>query len=114
MNVHGLVVFEVDEMAKKSKVEELIDLRKDSEATTPDIEASAVVSGDELMMASTLPQDVGDDRVAAMLSLERTASELARGDLPEGCVKGENGYVILMARRRCSLDSSGEEILIRR
>jgi predicted regulator of Ras-like GTPase activity (Roadblock/LC7/MglB family) len=89
-------------MAKKSKVEELTDLLKDLEATTPDIEASAVVSVDGLMIASALPRDVEEDRVAAMsaamLSLgERTATELARGELSEVYVKGENGYVLLMA-----------------
>ncbi|MBU7019260.1 MAG: roadblock/LC7 domain-containing protein [Theionarchaea archaeon] len=89
-------------MAKKSKVLELTDLLKDLEGTTPDIEASAVVSVDGLMIASALPQDVEEDRVAAMsaamLSLgERTASELARGGLSEVYVKGENGYVVLMA-----------------
>jgi hypothetical protein len=45
-------------MAKKPKIEELTDLLKDLEATTPDIEASAVVSVDGLMIASALPQDV--------------------------------------------------------
>ena len=89
-------------MAKKSKVQELTDLLKDLEGTTPDIEASAVVSVDGLMIASALPQDVEEDRVAAMsaamLSLgERTATELARGNLSEVYVKGENGYVVLMA-----------------
>jgi predicted regulator of Ras-like GTPase activity (Roadblock/LC7/MglB family) len=89
-------------MAKKLKVEELTGLLKDLEATTPDIEASAVVSVDGLMIASALPQDVEEDRVAAMsaamLSLgERTALELARGGLSEVYVKGENGYVVLMA-----------------
>jgi predicted regulator of Ras-like GTPase activity (Roadblock/LC7/MglB family) len=93
---------EVDTMAKKSKVQELTDLLKDLEGTTPDIEASAVVSVDGLMIASALPQDVEEDRVAAMsaamLSLgERTATELARGNLSEVYVKGENGYVVLMA-----------------
>ncbi|KYK34933.1 MAG: hypothetical protein AYK19_11450 [Theionarchaea archaeon DG-70-1] len=86
----------------KSKTEQLTALLKDLEATTPDIEASAVVSVDGLMIASALPQDVEEDRVAAMsaamLSLgERTASELARGGLSEVYVKGENGYVVLMA-----------------
>ena len=94
--------FEVDTMAKKSKVQELTDLLKDLEGTTPDIEASAVVSVDGLMIASALPQDVEEDRVAAMsaamLSLgERTATELARGELSEVYVKGESGYVLLMA-----------------
>ena len=89
-------------MAKRTKTEELSALLKDLEATTPDIEASAVVSVDGLMIASALPRDVEEDRVAAMsaamLSLgERTANELARGDLSEVYVKGENGYVVLMA-----------------
>jgi len=89
-------------MAKKSRTDELNRLLKDLEATTPDIEASAVVSVDGLMIASALPQDVEEDRVAAMsaamLSLgERTAIELARGELSEVYVKGENGYVVLMA-----------------
>jgi hypothetical protein len=89
-------------MAKKSRIEELSSLLKDLEATTPDIEASAIVSVDGLMIASALPRDVEEDRVAAMsaamLSLgERTATELTRGNLSEVYVKGENGYVVLMA-----------------
>lgn len=83
-------------------MEELTDILKDLEATTPDIEASAVVSVDGLMIASALPRDVEEDRVAAMsaamLSLgERTATELTRGNLSEVYVKGEHGYVVLMA-----------------
>jgi len=91
-----------DSMVKKSRMEELTDILKDLEATTPDIEASAVVSVDGLMIASALPRDVEEDRVAAMsaamLSLgERTATELTRGNLSEVYVKGEHGYVVLMA-----------------
>ena len=89
-------------MVKRTKIEELTNLLKNLEAATPDVEASAVVSVDGLMIASALPQDVEEDRVAAMsaamLSLgERTARELARGGLSEVYVKGENGYVVLMA-----------------
>ena len=89
-------------MTRKSKVQELTDLLKNLEAAAPDIEASAVVSVDGLMIASALPQDVEEDRIAAMsaamLSLgERTAKELARGGLSEVYVKGESGYVVLMA-----------------
>ena len=88
----------------QSKRDTLTHLLKELEATTPDIEASAIVSGDGLMIASALPRDVEEDRVAAMsadmLSLgERTAHELARGGLSEVYVKGETGYVILMAAR---------------
>lgn len=93
----------------KTKTEALTSLLKGLEATTPDIEASAVVSVDGLMIASALPRDVEEDRVAAMsaamLSLgERTAKELARGDLSEVYVKGENGYIVLM--------SSGENAVL--
>jgi predicted regulator of Ras-like GTPase activity (Roadblock/LC7/MglB family) len=89
-------------MAKKPKVEELTDLLEDLEAMTPDIEASAVVSVDGLMIASALPQDVEGDRVAAMSAAmlsrgERTANELARGQLSEVYIKGEQGYIVLMA-----------------
>lgn len=86
----------------QTKREKLTQTLKDLEATTPDIEASAVVSVDGLMIASALPRDVEEDRVAAMsaamLSLgERTATELIQGGLSEVYVKGENGYVILMS-----------------
>lgn len=89
-------------MAKKSKVEELTDILKNLHSITPDIEAAAVVSVDGLMIASALPKDIEEDRVAAMsaamLSLgERTADELARGELSEVYVKGVDGYIVLMA-----------------
>jgi hypothetical protein len=53
-------------------------------------------------MASALPADVEEDRVAAMsaamLSLgERIATELGRGILDQVYIKGEKGYVVLMA-----------------
>jgi predicted regulator of Ras-like GTPase activity (Roadblock/LC7/MglB family) len=70
--------------------------------SSPDIEASAVVSVDGLTIASALPQNVEEDRVAAMsaamLSLgERIASELGRGALEQVYIKGSEGYVILMS-----------------
>jgi predicted regulator of Ras-like GTPase activity (Roadblock/LC7/MglB family) len=70
------------------------------QVASPDIEASAVVSVDGLIIASALPDDVEEDRVsamsAAMLSLgERISTELGRGTLEEVYVKGQQGYVIL-------------------
>jgi len=72
------------------------------QASTPDVEASAIVSVDGLIMASALPTTVEEDRVsamsAAMLSLgERIASELGRGLLEQVYIRGDNGYVILTA-----------------
>jgi predicted regulator of Ras-like GTPase activity (Roadblock/LC7/MglB family) len=80
---------------------------KDLQAGTADIEASAVVSVDGLIMASSLPADVEEDRVsamsAAMLSLgERIASELGRGILDQVYIRGDNGYVVPGRQRlRC-------------
>ncbi|MCS6963575.1 roadblock/LC7 domain-containing protein [Thermoflexus sp.] len=86
----------------RSRTELIVQRLKDLQASTPDIEASALVSVDGLIIASALPRDVEEDRVsamsAAMLSLgERIASELGRGVLDQVYVHGSNGYVILMA-----------------
>ncbi len=86
----------------KSRTEQMIGRLRDLRASTPDIEASAVVSVDGLIIASDLPVDVEEDRVsamsAAMISLgERIASELGRGTLDQVYIRGNNGYVILMA-----------------
>jgi hypothetical protein len=72
------------------------------QASSPNIEASAVVSLDGLTIASALPQGVEEDRVAAMsaamLSLgERIASELGRGALEQVYIKGSSGYVLLIS-----------------
>jgi len=88
-------------MAQKTRTQNLTDILKELEATTPDVEASAVVSIDGLIIASALPQDVEEDRVAAMsaamLSLgERTSQELKRGSLEQVFVKGVNGYILMM------------------
>ncbi len=71
-------------------------------ASSPDIEASAVVSVDGLTIASDLPANVEEDRVsamsAAMLSLgERIAGELSRGSLDQVYIHGGGGYVLLMS-----------------
>jgi hypothetical protein len=86
----------------KPRTELMVERLRDMQASTPDIEASAVVSVDGLIMASSLPAGVEEDRVsamsAAMLSLgERIASELGRGVLDQVYIKGERGYVLLSA-----------------
>ena len=80
----------------------MVDRLRHLQASSPDIDASAVVSVDGLSIASALPQGVEEDRVsamsAAMLSLgERIASELGRGTLDQVYIKGQKGYVILMS-----------------
>lgn len=86
----------------KSRTELMVDRLRDLQQTTPEIEASAVVSVDGLIMASSLPAGVEEDRVsamsAAMLSLgERISTELGRGGLEQVYIRGKAGYVILMS-----------------
>src|SRR5699024_11078450 len=81
----------------------------DLNGSTSDIEASALISVDGLMMSSAMPQGMDEDRVgamsAALLSMgERTARELARGKLDRVLVQGEDGYVIMT--------SAGEEAVL--
>jgi len=77
-------------------VEMLYKLQK----TTPDIEASAVVSGDGLILASGLTPGIDEDRVSAMSAAilglgEQIANELGRGRLEQIYVRGEQGFVLL-------------------
>jgi len=86
----------------KSRSELIIDRLRDLQAGTPDVEASAIVSVDGLIIASALPANVEEDRVsamsAAMLSLgERIAGELGRGLLNQVYIRGNQGYVLLTA-----------------
>ena len=86
----------------KSRTQLMVERLRELQASSPDIEASAIVSVDGLPIASALPQGIEEDRVsamsAAMLSLgERIASELGRGSLEQVYIKGLTGYVVLMS-----------------
>ncbi len=86
----------------RSRTEMMVDRLRDLQAGTPDIEASAVVSVDGLIMASSLPAGVDEDRIsamsAAMLSLgDRIAAELNRGALDRVYISGTDGIIVLMA-----------------
>ena len=84
----------------QTRSEQLVIRLRSMQAGAPDIEASAIVSVDGLIMASALPANVEEDRVsamsAAMLSLgERIASELGRGGLEQVYIKGNAGFIVL-------------------
>ncbi|HML21240.1 MAG TPA: roadblock/LC7 domain-containing protein [Aggregatilinea sp.] len=86
----------------RSRTELLVDRLREMQAGTPDIDASAVVSVDGLIIASALPSNTEEDRVsamsAAMLSLgDRIASELSRGTLEQVFIRGASGFVILVS-----------------
>lgn len=84
----------------KNRAELMVERLRNMQAAAPDIEASAVVSVDGLIMASALQQGVEEDRVsamsAAMLSLgERISSELGRKGLEQVSIKGDKGSIVL-------------------
>lgn len=69
-------------------------------SSSADIESSALVSMDGLLMSAALSQGFDEDHVGAMsaavLSIsERTAAELSRGELEQVLVKGKKGYVLV-------------------
>lgn len=88
-----------------SKAEQLATVLDEFLSVSLDVEAAAVVSSDGLPMASALPPDVQEDRLAAMsaalLSLgERAAMGLDKGELAQVYVEGSAGNVVLMAAGR--------------
>lgn len=85
-----------------TKADQLATALDDFLATSPEVEAAAVVSADGLPMASALPPHVEEDRLAAMsaalLTLgERAAHNLGKGELAQVFVEGSQGHVILMS-----------------
>jgi predicted regulator of Ras-like GTPase activity (Roadblock/LC7/MglB family) len=84
------------------RTEEIVRHLKTLQMNTPDIEASAVVSVEGLLIASTLPAEVAEERVAALSAAmhslgKRLASALKRGVLDQVVVRGEEGYVVLVS-----------------
>lgn len=86
----------------KSRTEQLVEQLRDLQASSQDVEAAAIVSVDGLSMASVMPAHYEEDRVSAMSArccrwASASPGELGRGNLDTVYVKGQNGYVILMA-----------------
>ena len=88
-----------------SRVENLHKVLRHLQSGSPDVEASALISDDGLMIASVLPSDTDETRVAGMsatlVSLGvRAATELGRGSVEEVIVRGEYGYVVMLSAGR--------------
>jgi hypothetical protein len=86
----------------ETRATEMVNRLRKLQSDAPDIIASALVTADGLSLASALPSDVGEERLAAMsaamLSLgERIANELQRGSFEEVYIRGDQGLVLLTA-----------------
>lgn len=70
-------------------------------ASSGDIEASAVITSDGLALAWVLDDSVDKDRFAAMCAsllalADRAAQEISRGELNQVLVEGEKGTMLLV------------------
>lgn len=84
-----------------SRTDQLNTILRSLQSGTPDIEASALISEDGLMIASALPQHVDEIRVAGMsstlLSLgTRACMELDRGELKQVLIRGDHGFAVMV------------------
>jgi predicted regulator of Ras-like GTPase activity (Roadblock/LC7/MglB family) len=75
---------------------------RELQTRTTDVEASALVSIDGLIIASVLPSGIEERLFSAMSAAlnslgERIAGELGRGMLKQVSIRGKDGYVLLMA-----------------
>lgn len=71
-------------------------------ASIAEIQGAAIVSVEGLPIASALPHDVDETRIAAMtaaiLSLaERAALELDKGEMEQVYIRGSKGFILVMA-----------------
>jgi len=84
-----------------STPDSLDDLLKKLLAAIPEVKAAAIVSAEGLPIASALPRDVDETRIAAMtaelLSLsERAIIEMQKGDFDQLYIRGSDGYLLVL------------------
>ena len=84
-----------------SRTDQLNTILRSLQSGSPEIEASALVSEDGLMIASALPQHIDEVRVAGMsatlISLgTRAVGELDMGSMEQVLIRGEKGYAVMV------------------
>lgn len=87
----------------------LIAILQELNNTSPEIEASCIVSINGITIAAVLPNASNEDRAGAMCAgmlhfAEKTSREFARGSFENALIKGNNGYVLLF--------NAGQEALL--
>ena len=80
--------------------EQIADKLRALETRVPGVEAGLVVTHEGLPIASALPPDADEERIAAMCAAahstaERICKELGKGEVQMSFVRGEGGYVLV-------------------
>ena len=83
-----------------TRIDNLNSLLRNLVQGTPDVEACALLSDDGLMIASYLPQNADETRVAGMTATlaslgTRAAKELDRGAVEQVMIRGSQGYAVM-------------------
>ncbi|MGQ4833880.1 MAG: roadblock/LC7 domain-containing protein [Candidatus Asgardarchaeia archaeon] len=87
-------------MSQSSLAQKLKNVLVELETMDPEIEASAVIRSDGLLMASNFKVDIDKNLVAAMNAAvlnisKRAASELKKGKLQELTIRAEKGIIVI-------------------
>lgn len=93
--------FSTDGQASDPRYKAVLSVLRALNSASADIEASAVISGDGLTLASVLGEGVDADRFGAMCAsllalADRAAQEIARGTLKQVLVEGDRGVMLLV------------------
>jgi len=94
--------------ASTPRVDSLNQILRKLQSESPGVEASALISEDGLMIASSLTPDMEETRVAGMAATlqnlgGRAAVELARGQVREVIVRGDKGYAVMIRAGQSAL-----------
>lgn len=86
--------------SSSGRIELLNQTLRNLQGTSPDIEASALISDEGLMIASALSPHLDEPRIAGISATlsnvsARASKELERGDLREVFIRGEDGYAMM-------------------
>lgn len=99
---------ELEEGKPMSRLDNLNKILGRLQSDSPGVEASALISEDGLMIASSLTPNMEETRVAGMAATlqnlgTRAAVELARGKVREVIVRGDGGYAVMISTGRGAL-----------
>lgn len=94
--------------AAMARTDDLNRIVRALQSGVPGVEACALVSGDGLLLASTLPPDLDGPQTSSTAATlrdlgARAAADLSRGDLQELLIRGTGGHALVVNAARGTL-----------
>jgi len=96
-----MAAIKYDDMQDVMKKKALRSILRTLNTFSADIEASAIISTDGIMLAAVLAEGTDEDRFGAMCAsllalADRAAQEIARGTLKQVLIEGDKGVMLLV------------------